>query len=46
MGTNIKLDPLVKTKLDKFKKDSGSKTYSEAINLLLLPYYPIKGEKE
>ncbi len=40
--TNIKLDPIVKSKLDKFKKESGSKTYSEAVNLLLLAYYPIK----
>ena len=39
---NIKVNDIVKGKLDKFKEQSGSKTYSDAINLLLSEYYPFK----
>lgn len=41
----IKVNPIVKNKLDFFKKESGSLTYSDAINLLLSEYYHLKREK-
>lgn len=45
-GGIICINDIVKSKLDKFKTDSGSKTYSDAINLLLSEYYPFKKIRE
>ena len=39
---NLKINDIVKGKIDKFKNKSGSKTYSDAINLLFAEYYPLK----
>lgn len=43
---NINIDDIVKDKLEVFKKASGSKTFSDAINLLLSEYYHLKKEQK
>lgn len=35
---SIDLSPIVKEKLEKIKEEYGCKTYSEAVNILLLFY--------